>query len=43
MDGYQYEQKCAELLKAKGFSKIQVTPGSGDQGVDVIAYRSKKK
>ena len=43
MDGYQYEQKCAELLKAKGFSKVQVTPGSGDQGVDVIAYRSKKK
>lgn len=43
MDGYQYEQKCAELLKAKGFSKVQVTPGSGDQGVDVIAYRSRKK
>lgn len=43
MDGYQYEQKCAELLKTMGFSKVQVTPGSGDQGVDVIAYRSKKK
>lgn len=43
MDGYQYERKCAELLKAMGFSKVQVTPGSGDQGIDVIAYRSKKK
>lgn len=40
MDGYQYEKKCAELLKAKGFSKVQVTPGSGDQGIDVIAYRA---
>lgn len=43
MDGYQYEEKCAELLKAKGFSDVQVTPGSGDQGIDVIAYQSKKK
>lgn len=43
MDGYQYEKKCAELLKAKGFSKVQVTPGSGDQGIDVIAYRARKK
>ena len=42
MDGYQYERKCAELLKAKGFSDVQVTPGSGDQGIDVIAYQSKK-
>ena len=43
MDGFQYEQKCAELLKSKGFSKVQVTPGSGDQGIDVIAYKSGKK
>ena len=43
MNGYQYEQKCAELLKAKGFLNVQVTPGSGDQGIDVIAYQSNKK
>lgn len=43
MDGYQYEKKCAELLKAKGFSRVQVTPGSGDQGIDVIAYQFGKK
>lgn len=43
MDGYQYEKKCAELLKAKGFSNVQVTPGSGDQGIDVIGHQSGKK
>lgn len=26
MDGYQYKRKCMELLKAKGFSKVQVAP-----------------
>lgn len=40
MDGYEYEQKCADLLRAKGFSNITVTQGSGDQGIDVIAYKS---
>ncbi len=39
MDGYEYEKKCAILLKAKGFSNIAVTPGSGDQGIDIIAYK----
>jgi len=43
MNGYQYEKKCAELLKRKGFTDVRVTPGSGDQGIDVIAYLKKKK
>lgn len=43
MNGYEYEQKCAELLKALNFSDIKVTPGSGDQGIDIIAYKSGKK
>ena len=43
MDGYEYEQKCADLLKVKGFSNITVTPGSGDQGIDIIAHKSGAK
>lgn len=43
MTGYEYEKKCAELLKAKGFSNVTVTPGSGDQGIDVLAKKGKKK
>lgn len=43
MTGYEYEKKCAELLKAKGFTNVTVTPGSGDQGIDVLAKKGKKK
>lgn len=39
MDGYQYEQECARYLKTHGFRQVSQTPQSGDQGVDVIAYR----
>ena len=31
------------LLKRKHFSKIEVTKSSGDQGVDIIAYKHRKK
>lgn len=43
MTGYEYEKKCAKLLEAKGFTNVRVTPGSGDQGIDVLAYRGEKK
>lgn len=43
MDGHQYEYQCAKMLRRKGFSKVHVTKGSGDQGIDVIAYSSGKK
>lgn len=43
MTGYEYEVKCAKLLESKGFTKVSVTPGSGDQGVDIIAYKGGKK
>lgn len=43
MDGYQFEYQCAAILKRKHFSKIEVTKSSGDQGVDIIAYKHKKK
>ena len=39
MDGQSFEYWCADLLKYNGFSKIQLTPGSGDQGVDIIAWK----
>ena len=43
MDGYQFEEQCAIILKRKHFSKIEVTKSSGDQGVDIIAYKHRKK
>lgn len=43
MTGYEYEEKCAKLLEAKGFSNVQVTPGSGDQGIDILATKEKIK
>ena len=39
MDGHDFEFFCAELLRKNGFSDISVTPGSGDQGVDVLAVK----
>jgi restriction system protein len=43
IDGHNYEYHCAELLRRKGFSKVSVTRGSGDQGIDIIAYANKRK
>ena len=39
MDGQEFEYFCAELLRANGYDDVEVTPGSGDQGIDVIAYK----
>lgn len=43
MDGHKYEYACAEKLKKSGFSRVKVTKGSGDQGIDIIAYKNGKK
>lgn len=43
MTGYQYEHICADILKQKGFTQVQVTKSSGDQGIDIIAYAFGKK
>ena len=43
MDGYQFEKKCATLLRSKGYSRVKVTKSSGDQGVDIIAYKGMTK
>ena len=39
MEGHAFEEWCADLLRRKGFRSVKVTPGSGDQGVDVTAEK----
>lgn len=39
MTGYEYEQECADVLSRQGFTNIEVTPKSGDQGIDIIAHK----
>lgn len=39
MDGREFEQFCADLLHNNGFSNVEVTRGSGDQGIDVLATK----
>lgn len=39
MDGHDFEHFCADVLTKSGYQNVQVTRGSGDQGVDIIAER----
>lgn len=39
MDGHDFEYWCANLLRKNGYSQVKVTPGSGDQGVDILAVK----
>ena len=39
MEGHTFEFWCADLLRKNGFSNVVVTPGSGDQGVDITAEK----
>jgi Holliday junction resolvase len=39
MEGHDFEYWCAGLLKNNGFSNVEVTRGSGDQGVDIVAEK----
>ena len=39
MEGYEFEYFCADLLKQKGFLDVEVTKGSGDYGVDILAEK----
>ena len=39
MNGHKFEYKCARMLRRKGFHHVVVTKKSGDQGVDIIAYK----
>ena len=39
MSGVQFEEFCAQILIKNGYEDVSLTPGSGDQGIDIIAYR----
>ena len=39
MEGHEFEYYCAELLKKCGFQEVQVTRGSGDYGIDILAEK----
>ena len=39
MEGHEFEYYCADLLRKKGFLEVEVTKGSGDYGVDVLAEK----
>lgn len=39
MDGHDFEYFCADILKKNGFINVEVTRGSGDHGIDVIAEK----
>lgn len=39
MDGHDFEYFCADILSKNGYSDVEVTKGSGDQGIDIIAFK----
>lgn len=39
MEGHEFEYYCANILKKNGFKEVEVTKGSGDQGIDIIAHK----
>lgn len=43
MDGYQFENACADYLRRNGFKDVRVTQASRDQGADIIAVLKKEK
>lgn len=43
MEGHDFEFWCADALRKLGYHHVEVTPGSGDQGVDVLAQKDGTK
>lgn len=39
MDGHEFEHFCASILEKNGFKSVNVTKGSGDQGIDIVAIK----
>ncbi len=39
MDGWEFEEYVAGLLIRAGYRNVEVTRGSGDQGVDILAEK----
>ena len=43
MEGHEFEYACAGILRANGYKHVEVTKGSGDFGVDIIAEKHRHK
>ena len=39
MEGHEFEYYCANILSHIGYSNVEVTKGSGDQGIDILAQK----
>lgn len=39
MEGHDFERYCAVLLRQHGFQEVEVTRGSGDYGIDILAEK----
>ena len=39
LEGHECEYYCADLLMKRGFQEVEVTRGSGDYGIDILAER----
>ena len=39
IEGHEFEFLCANILRKNNYENVTVTQGSGDQGIDIIAYR----
>lgn len=39
LEGHDFEHFCADLLEQKGFVDVEVTRGSGDYGIDILAEK----
>lgn len=39
MEGHEFERFCAQILRENGYEQVTVTKESGDQGIDIIAYK----
>ena len=39
LDGHAFEDHCAMLLQNGGFTNVEVTKGSQDHGIDVLAEK----
>lgn len=39
MEGHDFEYYCADLLRANGYTHVEVTRGSGDFGADILCMQ----
>ena len=39
MEGHDFEYYCADLLRYNGYDDVEITKGSGDFGVDILAKK----